>query len=62
VKIAGYNIDLEQPVKIINKKNYKKVVLQIPDGLKIHFTKFVEFFEGKTEADFLISATPLNLS
>ena len=58
MKIAGYDIDLEEAVKIINKKKYKKVVLQIPDGLKIHFTKFVEFFEGKTEADFLISATP----
>lgn len=58
MKIAGYDIDLEEAVKIINKKNYKKVVLQIPEGLKIHFNKFVEFLEEKTQADVLISANP----
>lgn len=58
MKIAGYDIDLEEAAKIINKKNYKKVSLQIPDGLKIHFTKFVEFLEEKTKADVLISADP----
>jgi len=58
VKITGYDIDLEEAAKIINKKNYKKVSLQIPEGLKIHFTKFVEFLEEKTKADVLISADP----
>jgi len=58
VKVSGYDIDLEEAVKIINKKNFKKVVLQVPEGLKIHFTKFVEFLEEKTKADILISASP----
>jgi 2-(3-amino-3-carboxypropyl)histidine synthase len=58
VKVSGYDIDLDKAVKIINKKNFKKVVLQIPEGLKIHFTKFVEFLEEKTNADVLISASP----
>ena len=58
MKVSSYDIDLEEAVKIINKKNFKKVVLQIPEGLKIHFTKFVEFLEEKTNADVLISASP----
>jgi len=58
VKIAGYDIDLEEAVKIINKKDYKKIALQIPEGLKIHFTKFVEFLDEKTNATVLISASP----
>lgn len=58
MKIAGYDIDLEKAAIIINKKNYKKVILQVPEGLKIHFNKFVEFFEEKTKADVLISANP----
>ena len=58
MKIAGYEVDLEEAVKIINKKNYKKIVIQIPEGFKIYFTEFVDFLEGKTDADVLISADP----
>jgi len=58
VKISGYDIDLEETAKIINKKNYKKVALQIPEGLKVHFIKFVEFLEENTKAEILISADP----
>ena len=58
MKIANYDIDLEEAVKLINEKNYKKVVLQIPEGLKIYFDKFVEFLEVKTRATILISADP----
>jgi 2-(3-amino-3-carboxypropyl)histidine synthase len=58
LKIPGYNIDLENAVKIIKKKKYKKVVLQVPEGLKSHFSKFVEFLEEKTDASIIISADP----
>ncbi|MGF3555245.1 MAG: diphthamide synthesis protein, partial [Thermoplasmatota archaeon] len=58
MKIAGYDIDLEKAAIIINNKKFKKVILQIPDGLKIHFNKFVEFFEKNTKADVFISADP----
>ena len=34
MKIQGYEIDLENVVKTINKKNYRRVVLQLPEGLK----------------------------
>ena len=58
MKISTYDINLEEAAEIINKKNYKKIALQIPEGLKIHFTKFVEFLEEKTHAVVLISADP----
>lgn len=58
LKIPRYNIDLEQGVKIIKENNYKRVVLQVPEGLKSHFSKFVEFLENKTNASIIISADP----
>ena len=48
MKIPGYDIGLEKAVKIIKKNDYKQVVLQVPDGLKSYFTKFVEFLENST--------------
>ena len=58
MKITGYNIDLENAVKTINKNKYKRVVLQIPEGLKKHVSKFVDFLENETNAQFIISADP----
>ena len=58
LKIPGYNIDLEKAVKVIKEKGYKQVVLQVPEGLKSHFSKFVEFFENETNASIIILADP----
>jgi 2-(3-amino-3-carboxypropyl)histidine synthase len=58
LKIPGYTIDLEKAVRKINSESYKRIVLQIPEGLKIHFKKFVDFFEEKTSADVIISGDP----
>jgi 2-(3-amino-3-carboxypropyl)histidine synthase len=58
LKITQYDIDLEKAVEIINKKCYNKVILQIPEGLKTHFSRFVEFLEHKTKASIIISADP----
>jgi 2-(3-amino-3-carboxypropyl)histidine synthase len=58
LKTSGYNIDLESAAETINKNNYKQVVLQIPEGLKNHALKFVEFLEKETRANFIISADP----
>lgn len=58
LKITGYDINLEKAVEVINKKNYKRVILQIPEGLKTHLKKFVEFLESKTNANIIISADP----
>ncbi len=58
MKITGYEINLENVVKNINKNNYQQVLLQVPDGLKTHFFKFVDFIEEKTNAKVIISADP----
>jgi 2-(3-amino-3-carboxypropyl)histidine synthase len=58
LKISGYNIDLEDAVKTINQKKYKKIVLQIPEGLKTHAFRFVDFLETKTKATIIVSADP----
>jgi 2-(3-amino-3-carboxypropyl)histidine synthase len=55
LKITGYDIDLENVVKIINKNNYKRVVLQVPEGLKSNSLKIVEFLEKKTNSSIIIS-------
>ena len=56
MNIKGYYIDLEKAVKIINKNDYKNIVLQVPEGLKHIFRDFVDFIEKKTKANIIISA------
>jgi 2-(3-amino-3-carboxypropyl)histidine synthase len=58
LKIPGYNIDLEEAVKTIKKNNCKKVLLMVPEGLKTHISKFVEFLENETNATIVISGDP----
>lgn len=58
MKIPGYDINLETAVKIIKKNNYKRVVLQIPEGLKPFVPTFMEFLQNETNADIIISADP----
>jgi len=58
LKIPGYNIDLGKAVKTIKENDYKRVVLQVPEGLKSHYSKFVDFLEENTNANVIISADP----
>jgi len=58
LKIQGYNIDLENAAKKIKNKNYKTVVLQVPEGLKSYSFKFVDLLEKETPARVIISADP----
>lgn len=58
MKILGYNIDLDSAVKTIKEEGYKKIVLQVPEGLKNHALEFVDFFEKETNAEIIISADP----
>ena len=58
MKIPGYDLDLETAAKTIKKNNYKRVVIQIPEGLKCHLSKLVEFLENETNASIIISADP----
>ena len=58
LKIKNYEINLEQAVIKINKKGYKKVLLQIPEGLKNYFSNFVEYIEKNTKTSVFISGDP----
>ena len=58
MKIAGYDIELEDAVREIRDEGYKRIVLQIPEGLKMHVSKFVEFFEENTDVDVIVSGDP----
>ena len=58
MKIPGYNIELEKAVQEIKNNDYKRVVLQVPEGLKIHVSRFLDFFEENTSAEIIISGDP----
>lgn len=58
LKIPSYDIDLEKAANIIKEKDYKRVVLQIPEGLKTNISEFVDFLENQTSANVIISADP----
>ena len=48
MEIPGYSIDFEKILKTIKKDKYKRIALQLPEGLKSYATQFVEFLENKT--------------
>ena len=56
--ISGYSIDIEDAMEIIKGKGYKTVAVQIPEGLKIHAFKLVDFLEKEIQANIIISADP----
>ncbi len=58
MKISVYDLDLERAVEKINKDGLKLVAIQIPEGLKIHVFKIIDFLKKNTGADFLICADP----
>ena len=58
MKISCYDINLEKAVDEIKEKNYKKILLQLPEGLKIYAADFVGFLESKTDADFMVYSDP----
>lgn len=58
MKISVYSMDLEKAVKEINKKDLKLVGIQIPEGLKIHLGKIIDFFRSNTDAEYIICGDP----
>ena len=58
MKLPGYTVDLEKAAKSINKNNYTLVALQIPEGLKTHISKFIEYLKNETNTQFIIYADP----
>ena len=51
---ASYNLEIDKIVKEVNKNDFKKVVLQFPDGLKYYSNKVVDVLNEKTKAKFFI--------
>ncbi len=58
MKIPGYTLNIEKAVETINEKDYKKVCLQIPEGLRVYAFEIVKFLEKETSASIIISADP----
>ena len=51
---ASYNLEINKIILEVNKNNFKKVVLQFPDGLKYYSNKVVDILEEKTDCFFCI--------
>jgi 2-(3-amino-3-carboxypropyl)histidine synthase len=58
LELSGYILDFKDSIKNINKNNFKKILIQLPEGLKSNFKKIIDYLEKKTNCDFLISADP----
>ncbi|MCK4650452.1 diphthamide synthesis protein [Candidatus Pacearchaeota archaeon] len=50
----NYNLELNEIVRTIKESNPKKVLIQVPDGLKPYATCIVGYLEEKTNANFVI--------
>lgn len=58
LKIAGYNLDFSNVVETIKDKDFKKIVLQLPEGLKFYALDVVDFLKKETDAFFIVSSDP----
>jgi 2-(3-amino-3-carboxypropyl)histidine synthase len=58
LKIPGYTLDLGKVINKINSKEIKNIIIQIPEGLKIHFSRIVEKLESETDSNIIISGDP----
>jgi len=56
--ILDYKIDLEKTILKIKKNKYKKILLQMPEGLKNKSIEITDLIEKKTDAVVFISADP----
>lgn len=53
-----YDLELNKICRIINEKKYKKVMVQIPEGLKIYINEIIETIENETDALVILSGAP----
>jgi 2-(3-amino-3-carboxypropyl)histidine synthase len=53
-----YDLHIEKVCEIINEKEYRRVLLQFPEGLKRLATKVKDQIEKKTDCEVIISADP----
>lgn len=49
-----YDLELDKVLEEINKREAKKILIQLPDGLKPLSAKIVDDLESKTGADVFI--------
>jgi 2-(3-amino-3-carboxypropyl)histidine synthase len=49
-----YNLELEKAVKEIKTKKAKRVLIQLPEGLKPRAQEIVDFLQEKTKAKCII--------
>jgi 2-(3-amino-3-carboxypropyl)histidine synthase len=58
MEISGYYIDIEKAVKVVLKNRYRKVAIQIPEGLKRSIWNILEFIEKESKAKIIVVADP----
>ena len=51
-----YDLEIDGVISTINKNNYKKILLQFPDGLKQFSNKIKDKIQENTEAKIIIWA------
>ncbi|PIV67773.1 MAG: diphthamide biosynthesis enzyme Dph2 [Euryarchaeota archaeon CG01_land_8_20_14_3_00_38_12] len=56
--MSEYDFELNKICKIINEKKYRKIMVQIPEGLKIYHEKIVSTIENGTDAVVILSGEP----
>lgn len=54
--IEKWDLELQRAAEHIINNNAKRVVIQVPDGLKPHANKIVDFLKKNTKADVFIWA------
>ena len=47
MRIKEWEIEIEDVLEEIKKKGYKKILIQLPDGLKPYADKICDFVEGQ---------------
>ena len=52
----NYDLELERIILAIKEKGYKKVCLQLPDGIKLKAKEITNAIRNDTEADVIIWA------
>ena len=49
----NYNLELKEIVKLISKKKAKRILIQLPDGLKSKVKEIQKFLEKHTNTEIL---------
>jgi 2-(3-amino-3-carboxypropyl)histidine synthase len=50
----NYDLEIDRIINTVNKEKAKQVLIQLPEGLKIHALKIVNEIESKTKAECII--------